>query len=495
MLSPGKLKATNQNMRRLGKKDNIIEEIVSEANLRESIATVMRGRKRKHTREGRWIMRNQDKVVEILRERISSGEFRITKIGEMYVTDGPKERHIQFCKSRLESIGINAIMRVVEKKIHNRFVNTTAASIKGRGVHYLLNKIRADIARDPEHNRYAYKYDIRKFYERINQDIMMFCLRRMFKDKKLLTMLEGFVRVLPDGISIGFRSSQGYGNMLLSMFLGHYMKDQLGRKYAYWYCDDGDDHSSTKREAWFVRNQTHRIIRSLKLEIKPNERVFPISEGIDYLGYVIYPSHTRLRKRNKQNAARKLHKLISKRRRQEIIASLYGQCKHADCRHLFHKLTGITMTEFKRLSETGIKAKYADGKKRFDGTEVNIAELVGEEFLIVDYETDVITKPQRREYEEKVSIQRRELENYTSHGIKPPEGFIYPERVPMPIGKYVVSIKRHVGEPNEILQRLFTGDGENKSILDQMREQGLIGQTLCTVKSVRCKTFNRYIFA
>lgn len=154
----------------------------------------------------------------------------------------------------------------------------------------------------------------------------------------------------------------------------------------------------------------------------------------------------------------------------------------------------MSMLEFKRLSDTGIKAKYQDGKKRFEGNEINISELVGEEFLIVDFETNIITKPQRREYEDKVSQQRRELENYTTHGITPPDGFLYPEKVQLPIGKYLVSVKRNVNQPNEVIQKLFTGDGENKSILDQMREHDLLGKVLCSVKSVRCKGFNRYIF-
>ena len=152
------------------------------------------------------------------------------------------------------------------------------------------------------------------------------------------------------------------------------------------------------------------------------------------------------------------------------------------------------MEEFKRLSDTGIKAKYQDGKKRFEGVEINISELVNEEFVIIDYETGVVTKPQRREYEEKVAQQRKELENYTTHGITPPNGFMYPENVSQPIGKYVVSVKRNAGQNNEVVQKLFTGDSENKSILDQMREQNLLGKVLCSVKSVRCKGFNRYVF-
>ena len=107
---------------------------------------------------------------------------------------------------------------------------------------------------------------------------------------------------------------------------------------------------------------------------------------------------------------------------------------------------------------------------------------------------DKLTKEQRREYEEKVAQQRKELENYTTHGITPPHGFMYPENVPQPIGKYVVSVKRNAGQNNEVVQKLFTGDSENKSILDQMREQNLLGKVLCSVKSVRCKGFNRYVF-
>ena len=279
------------------------------------------------------------------------------------------------------------------------------------------------------------------------------------------------------------------------MFLDHYLKDNIGVKHFYRYCDDGVVLAGNKNTLWAIRDMVHDRAKIMHLSIKDDERVFPTKTGIDFLGYVIYgQDYVKLRKRNKQNAARKLHKLKSKRRRQEIIASLYGQCKHANCRNLFNRLTNIKMEEFKRLSDTGIKAKYQDGKKRFEGMEINISELVNEEFVIIDYETGVVTKPQRREYEEKVAQQRKELENYTTHGITPPNGFMYPENVPQPIGKYVVSVKRNSGQNNEVVQKLFTGDGENKSILDQMREQNLLGKVLCSVKSVRCKGFNRYVF-
>lgn len=490
-------------MKRLGKTANIIDEIIEYGNISDSIDVVLRGKKRKRTRTGRYILAHRDEVIARLQKEIKDGTFHITGYREMEVKDGGKIRKVQSI-NLYERIGCNAIMHVVEQHIFKRYIRTTGASIKNRGMHDLKEYIQKDIELDPVGTKYCYKFDIRKFYESVDQDFMMYALRRMFKDRVLLTMFERFVRMMPHGLSIGLRSSQGFGNMLLSMFLDHYLKDKFGVKHFYRYCDDGVALDGSKQKLWLIRDIVHERAEMMHLEIKPDERVFPTSKGIDFLGYVIFGrDHVRLRKRNKKNAARKLHRIKSKRRRQEVIASLYGQCKHANCHNLFYHLTGIKMAEYKRLSSMGIKPKYDDGKKRFGGMEVNLADLVGEEFLVVDFEVNLITKPQRRDYEEKVAQQRKELENYTTHGITPPDGFIYPEQVPVPVGKYLISIRRNVGMATECEAKAFTGDSENKSILDQMREKGLVRDkddedserkgVICSVKTVRCKGFNRYV--
>lgn len=67
----------------------------------------------------------------------------------------------------------------------------------------------------------------------------MYCVSRVFKDAKLVTMLESFIRLMPEGLSIGLRSSQGLGNLLLSVYLDHYLKDRYAVRHFYRYCDDG----------------------------------------------------------------------------------------------------------------------------------------------------------------------------------------------------------------------------------------------------------------
>lgn len=451
-------------MKRLGKTSNIISEIVEYGNLYTSLHVVMRGSKRKKTRVGRWIMSHEDEVIKMLQEQITAGTFCISSYREMLVTDGPKIRTVQSVPM-VERIGVNAIMAVVEDKIKKRYIRTTAASIKGRGMHDLMDCIRKDLAEDPERMQYAYKFDIKKFYESVDQDFMMYALRRMFKDKVLLTMLERFARMMPKGLSIGLRSSQGYGNMLLSMFLDHYLKDEKGYKHFYRYCDDGDIHLASKREAWKARDEVHGKVEFMKLKVKPNERVFPVTEGIDFLGYVIYPTHTRLRKRNKQNAARKLHKLKSKKRRQEIIASLYGQCKHADCRNLFYRLTGIKMNDFKSM---GIKPKFEDGKKRFKGMSVSVRELVNIPIEVVDFETGIVPRFEREEYDKKVA-EAKAVYNaaLAANGGNVPAGVINPEDIEKPHGRYVVRIKVDGQE-----KKFFTASKEMWSILEQVKEMG-----------------------
>ena len=217
----------------------------------------------------------------------------------------------------------------------------------------------------------------------------MYCVRRVFKDEKLIAMLDNFVRLMPEGLSIGLRSSQGLGNLLLSVFLDHYLKDKYGIRYYYRYCDDGVVLAGTKRELWEIRDVIHQSIEQIELTVKANERVFPIEEGIDFLGYVIRPDSVRIRKRIKQKFARKMATVKSRRRRRELVSSFYGMAKHANCIMLFNKLTGKSMRSFKDLK---VAYKPEDGKKRFPGVVVSIRELVNLSIVVTDFETGIKTE-------------------------------------------------------------------------------------------------------
>lgn len=353
-----------------------------------SFDRVLRGTKRKRSREGRYLLAHREEVIAELSRKISDGTFRVTGYREREVFEGGKLRRIQVLNMK-NRIAAHAVMAVVDRHLRKRFIRTTSASIKGRGMHDLQGYIRREMELDPEGTRYCYKFDISKFYESVGQDFVMYCVRRIFKDRKLIEMLNSFVRMMPQGLSIGLRSSQGLGNLLLSVYLDHYLKDKYGVRHFYRYCDDGVVLGNAKSELWKIRDVVHKQMEQIDLKVKADERVFPVDEGIDFLGYVIYPEHVKLRKRIKQKFARKLHEVKSRRRRHELVASFYGMAKHADCNMLFKKLTGKDMRSFKDLN---VSYKPEDGKKRFPGTVVSIRELVNLPIMVKDFETGIKTE-------------------------------------------------------------------------------------------------------
>ena len=366
-----------------------MQEITSYGNMSEAFDRVLRGKKRKKCRQGRYLLAHREEVIAELTAKLADGSFRLGSYHERIICENGKVRYLQIL-SMYDRIAVYAVMNVVDQYLHKRYIRTTGASIKKRGTHDLRKCMQLDMDNDPEGTRYCYKFDVKHFYDNTKPEFVMWCFRRVFKDKTLLSLLDHFLHLLPEGISFGLRSSQASGNLLLSVFLDHFLKDKYGIKYFYRYCDDGVVLCGHKQENWLARNIVHEQIGEIDLEIKKNERVFPSAQGIDFLGYVTFNgSYSLLRKRVKKKYARKLHKVKSRKRRRELIASFYGMAKHACCRNLFYKLTGKKMKSFKDLN---VAYKPEDGKKRFAGTVVSIRELVNIPIIVKDFETGIKTE-------------------------------------------------------------------------------------------------------
>lgn len=418
----------------------IIEEIVEQSNLEASFDSVVRGTLRKRLREGQWLLANREAFLQSVREEILSGKVQLGDYHEKVIKEGGKIRQIQVFSMR-DRIKINAVMSVVDKHLRRRYIRTTAASIKQRGMHDLMQYVKRDMQEDPT-IRYWYKFDIHKCYDTVRHEFVRYALQRVFKDKKLLGILYDFIDIMPDGVrmSMGMRSSQGLVNLLLSVFLDHFLKDRYGVKHFYRYMDDGVVGASNKLFLWCVRDSVHECIEKIGQKIKHNERVFPTSEGLDYLGYVIFSDHVLLRKRVKKKFCRKLAKIKSRKRRIEVVGSLIGMAKHADCKQLLRKL--LTKKEMIKFSDLGLTYTPKDGKKRFNGECVRISSIVNVEIEIHDFERDV----------------------KTAQGD----------------GRYLVSFK---DTRNGRFAKFFTNSDEMKSMLDAIESKGNVFPILTTIQS------------
>ena len=372
-------------MRREG---NIIPEIIEYGNMSDSFDQVLRGTVRKQCREGQELLAHREEVIANLQREIANGTFTVTEYRERLIVEYGKHRRLQIVVME-RRIGCNAIMNVVDKHLHARYIRTSGASIKRRGTHDMMMQV-SRVLKEKPHIRYAYQFDIRHFYDNVDHQVAKDAFAHVFKDKILLKILGSLIDMLETGISFGLRTSQATGNLILSIHLDHPLKDEMGVKHYFRYCDDGLVLAESKAELWVIRDAIHEMLEAIGFEIKPNERVFPVSEGIDFVGYKIYPDHVLVRKRIKKKFAAKIKKIKSRKRRHELVASFYGMTKHADCVNLNNKLIGVeTMKSFKDLKVT---YQPANGQKYFPGDTISIRDLVNLKIIVNDFQLGVKTR-------------------------------------------------------------------------------------------------------
>lgn len=364
----------------------LIQEIVERNNLEESFDEVTKDLP-KWSKE--HYISKREEIIKELAESIGNGSFRVTRFEEFEVKDGPKTRRVQ-SPPVVERIGCNAVMRIVEKYLYPTVIPTSCASIKGRGMHKLFRKVRSDIQRDPAGTCFYYKCDIRKFYESIDQEEMKAEIRRHIKDPVLMPILDNFITVMEHGLSIGLRSSQCYGNIFLSA-LDHKLKEVFHVRYYYRYCDDIVCLMDDKKKLWKIRNTIRDCTGTIGLAIKHDEAVRPLSEGLDFLGFVYDGKRSKIRKRTKKRFARKMKEVKSRKRRKQLIGSFYGMAKWGNCRNLMKTILDkkIDMNEFKNL---GLVYEPADGKKQFGGKAVPLGQLMNLHITIMDFEEGVHTQ-------------------------------------------------------------------------------------------------------
>lgn len=94
-------------MRRVG---YIIEEIVEPSNMEASFRQVLRGSKRKRSRQGCYLLAHKPEVLEELVAQIASGTFRVKDYREREIIEGGKLRRIQVIPMK-DRIAVHAIMR------------------------------------------------------------------------------------------------------------------------------------------------------------------------------------------------------------------------------------------------------------------------------------------------------------------------------------------------------------------------------------------------
>lgn len=251
---------------------------------------------------------------------------------EIFTIKDPKEREIYKLPYFPDRIAHHAIMNVLEPIFVSTFTSNTYNCIKGRGIHKASYNLR-EALRDEYNTKYCLKFDIKKFYPNIDHDILKGLLRRKFKDRDLLYLLDEIIDST-NGVPIGNYLSQFFANFYLCYF-DHWIKEILKERYYFRYCDDIVILSNSKEHLHKIFGEITEYLKvNLKLEIKSSYQIFPVDiRGIDFVGYKHYRRYVLLRKGIK----RRFINMIKYNNNYKSITSYNGWLIHCDSINLRNK--------------------------------------------------------------------------------------------------------------------------------------------------------------
>lgn len=195
---------------------------------------------------------------------------------------------------------------------------------------------------------FALKADVRKYFQSIRHDTIKRLLRRKIADKKVLLLLDEIIDSYsePDtpgiGIPIGNLTSQLFANIYLDA-LDQHVKCRLREAWYVRYMDDFVIFHPDKKHLQALQIDLEFWLgENLQLELNHKTGIFPISthngQGLDFLGYHLWPHKRRLRKASLNRFKRRVRQLqkkyadgkIDPKEVKQQLSSWIAHAKHGD---------------------------------------------------------------------------------------------------------------------------------------------------------------------
>lgn len=243
------------------------------------------------------------------------------------------------------------LCNIIEPIFERSFIFDSYANRAGKGTHRALNRCQEFARR----YKFVMPLDLRQFFPSIDCAVLRAALTRKISDPEVLwlidRLLESGVGVLSDaydmvyfpgddlfealrprGLPIGNLTSQFWANVYLNAF-DHFVKRELRCKAYLRYVDDLLFFADDKAILWNWKPRIEERLANLRVTIHLGAHPRPTSEGIPFLGFVVYPQQRRLKQRKGIYFQRKLRDLRAAHQAGdiplvEVTASVRGWINH-----------------------------------------------------------------------------------------------------------------------------------------------------------------------
>jgi hypothetical protein len=259
----------------------------------------------------------------------------------------PKLREI-FAADFRDRVVHHLLVDYLERIWEPIFIHDSYACRTGKGVHAGVQRLQTFIRQATSNGTRPAWYlqlDVRNYFMRIDKDILFRLLAAKLKDDTALWLTHTLVyhdcttdyvlrgnphlqHAVPPhktlfgteankGLPIGNLNSQFFANVYLNG-LDQFVKHELKCRHYLRYCDDfillANDPETLR--GWQARIEAY-LRDTLALELNPKQRLAPVSNGIDFLGYIVRRNYLLVRRRVVNNLRAKLRayeaRLVSER--------------------------------------------------------------------------------------------------------------------------------------------------------------------------------------
>lgn len=284
----------------------------------------------------------EENLIQIQNELIWK-MYQVGRYREFFVYE-PKKRLIMALpfKDRVVQWAIYIILNPLFNKT---FIEHSYACRVGKGTHRAADKLQYWLrAVDRKPDKYYYlKMDISKYFYRVDHEVAIKILERKIKDKDVIWLFRKIIenddvpfglplgmepgdctkdmRLYDKGMPIGNLTSQLLANIYLNE-LDQFCKQELGIKYYIRYMDDFIILHHDKQYLHRVKMEIeHFLNNTIKLHLNNKTCIRPISVGLEFVGFRMWPTHRKLKKKSAIKIKRSLKYLRKAYARGEVELS------------------------------------------------------------------------------------------------------------------------------------------------------------------------------
>ena len=331
--------------------DNLYPTITSFQNLWQAYRKAAKG-KRGQQGVAEFEYRLESNLLALQAE-LQAKTYRPGAYDSFYIFD-PKHRLISAAPFR-DRVVHHALCNVIEPLFERTFIGDSYANQRGKGTHAALDRAQSWARAYP----YVLQCDLRQFFPSVDHELLRAIIARKIADPDVIwlidTILQGGAGVLDDeydmvyfpgddlfainrprGLPIGNLTSQFWANVFLNE-LDQWVKRDLRCRAYLRYVDDTLFFHHDKRQLWAWKAAIKDFLITLRVTLHEREStVYPVGNGIPFLGFRLYPTHRRLKRRNGVAFTRRLRAYCRRVERGEMSLDQLTACIQSWIAHAAH---------------------------------------------------------------------------------------------------------------------------------------------------------------